>query len=283
MKELITTKKVTLFIFSYDYADFLDSCLETCKRELDEKISWVVVETGKTENTQKIVSHFALKNSMPIDYLRLPPDTSTLRALQILANKFHKEFAILISADDALGIGYGAALRSELLSLDQIPVVVNFSHMICNESLNPIENRHSRWSNKVEMNKFLLSKGNPGNTAGVLLPWKHVQKIFQVSDVPDILIEDYWLWWKLVETTEFKNNLEGRVLYRRHDRSISKAKRNPKYAFSLGYISALPIPMNNSIINKVVGTTLIPRWIIHLHFSVWKHYLSGYIESLRAK
>jgi len=283
VKELITTKKVTLFIFSYDYAEFLESCLESCKRELDDQIGWVVVETGKTENTQKIVSEFELNNGISIDYLRLSPDTSTLRALQILANNFHHEFSVLISADDAFGIGYGDALRSELLSLDQIPVVVNFSHIICDDLLNPIKLRQPHWSTKVKKNKFLLSKGNPGNTAGVLLPWRQVQKLFEEGQVPDILIEDYWLWWKLLDSTKFKNNLNGQVLYRKHRGSISRSKTNRKYAYSLGYISALPIYMNRLMLYKVIGVILIPRWIIRLHFSVWRDYLQGYSESLRAK
>lgn len=281
MKGFQTLGKNTIFIFSYDYAIFLQACLESCKRELSDEFIWVVLETGRTEATRQIVSEFEINNQISIDYRRLAPDTSTLRVLSQLGNTYESEYAVLISADDALGEGYGNALKAELRLSHSKPTVVNFSQTVCNELLQPIDTRKSNWSDHASTNRLRLSFGNPGTTAGVLLPWNQIYPIFLGLEVPDILIEDYWLWWQLIDFASFKNNLDGKVLYRKHSGSISKSTKNSRYAYSLGYSSALPINLNNRIDYKLIALFLIPRWGRRIHFTVWKFYVKGYLACLR--
>ena len=281
MKGFQKLGKNTLFIFSYDYAIFLKACLESCKRELTDEFVWVVLETGKTEATRQVVSEFEINNQISIDYRRLAPDTSTLRVLSQLGNTYKSEYAVLISADDALGESYGNALRAEMKFSHSKPTVVNFSHTICNELLLPIDSRKSNWSDQISTNKLRLSFGNPANTAGVLLPWNQIRHIFYDLEVPDILIEDYWLWWQLIEFASFRNNSNGEVLYRKHSGSISNSSKNPRYAYSLGYTSALPLNLNSRIVYKLIALFLIPRWGRRVHFTVWRSYVQGYLACLR--
>jgi glycosyltransferase involved in cell wall biosynthesis len=272
--------RLVLFVFSYDYANFLQECLDSCLRELGRDFQWVLVETGDTESTKLIASEFAAKNQVKIDYLKLEK-TSTLIAVLKLSKIYSQKHAILLSADDLLGENYGDQVRFELAQVYNKPTIVNFQHIICDDRLNPLSMRIPKWSSTIYANQRRLTIGNPGNTAGALLPWEFVSNTLTKDKIPSILIEDYWLWWQSVEECDFKNNTLGTVLYRKHAASTTSASRNSHYAFSLGYVSALPCYMNKNVLNRLLGLFLIFRWGRHLHYSVWDSYRKGYIESFR--
>lgn len=272
--------KLVLFVLSYDYANYLQECFNSCLRELGREFQWVLIETGDTESTKQISSEFAVRNQVKIDYLKLDK-TSTSVTLLKLSKIYKQKYAILLSADDLLGENYGNQVRFELSQVYKRPTIVNFQHIICDEHLNPLRIRIPKWSSSINANQFRLTIGNPGNTAGALLPWDSVSKTLTKDKIPSILIEDYWLWWQSVEECDFKNNTEGTVLYRKHSASTTSASRNSHYAFSLGYVSALPCYMNKNVLYRLMGLFLIFRWGRHLHYSVWDSYRRGYIESFR--
>jgi hypothetical protein len=272
--------RLVLFVFSYDYANFLQECLDSCLRELGGDFQWVLVETGVTESTKLIASDFGTRYQVKIDYIKFEK-TSTLIAVLKLSKIYKQKYAILLSADDLLGKNYGDQVRLELEQDYKKPTIVNFQHIICDERLNPLRIRIPRWSSTINANRRRLTIGNPGNTAGALLPWESVSNTLAKGTIPSILIEDYWLWWQSVEECEFKNNTQGTVLYRKHSASTTRASRNSHYAFSLGYVSALPCYMNKKLLYRLMGLFLIFRWGRHLHYSVWDSYRKGYIESLR--
>jgi hypothetical protein len=272
--------RLVLFVFSYDYANFLQECLESCLRELGRDFHWVLVETGVTESTKLITRDFGTRNQVAIDYIKFEK-TSTLTAVLKLSKIYKQKHAIILSADDLLGENYGDQVRLELEQVHKKPTIVNFRHIICDEHLNPLRIRIPNWSSTIKANRRRLTIGNPGNTAGALLPWEFVSNILTKGTIPSILIEDYWLWWQSVGECEFKNNVQGTVLYRKHSTSISRASRNSQYAYSLGYVSAIPCYMNKSVLYRFMGVSLILRWGRHLHFSVWDSYHKGYIESFR--
>jgi glycosyltransferase involved in cell wall biosynthesis len=271
---------LVLFVFSYDYADFLQECLDSCLRELGRDIQWVLVETGVTESTKLIASDFGTRNQVDIDYIKFEK-TSTLIAVLELSKIYKQKHAILLSADDLLGENYGNQIRFELGQEYKNPTIVNFRHIICDERLNPLRIRIPSWSATIKANKRRLTIGNPGNTAGALLPWGSVSSTLAKEKIPPILIEDYWLWWQSVGKCDFKNNTQGEVLYRKHAASTTSANRNSHYAFSLGYVSALPCYMNKNVFYRFMGLFLIFRWGRHLHYSVWDSYRRGYFESFR--
>jgi glycosyltransferase involved in cell wall biosynthesis len=272
--------RLVLFVFSYDYSNFLQECLDSCLRELGRDFQWVLVETGYTEATKLIASEFAARNQVKIDYLKLEK-TSTLIAVLKLSKIYRQKHAILLSADDLLGENYGDQVRFELAQVYKKPTIVNFQHIICDDRLNPLSMRIPKWSSTINANQLRLTIGNPGNTAGALLPWESVSNTLTKDKIPSILIEDFWLWWQSVEECDFKNNTQGTVLYRKHAASTTSASRNSHYAFSLGYVSALPCYMNKNVLNRLLGLFLIFRWGRHLHYSVWDSYRKGYIESFR--
>ena len=120
---------LVLFVFSYDYAGFLQECLDSCLRELGTDFQWVLIETGDTESTKLIASDFAAKNQVKIDYLKLEK-TTTLIAVLKLSKIYKQKHAILLSADDLLGENYGDQVRFELAQVYEKPTIVNFQHIV---------------------------------------------------------------------------------------------------------------------------------------------------------
>ena len=275
-------RQLVIFIFSYDYANYIDECLNSCLRELGRDAVWVVVETGTTDLTRRMASEFGLANQLNIEYLKFE-NTPTLKVVSFLSELFHQKYAIFLSADDSLGANYGEQVKSEIDMNYIRPTIVNFQHIVCDENLSPLKIRNPKWSTSIKTNKRNLSKSNPGNTAGVLLPWGVLSYHLSNGKIPAILIEDYWLWWRCVDICDFKNNLEGMVHYRKHSTSTSNASRSHDYAYSLGYVSALPCYMNSNITYRFLGLSLILRWGRHLHYSVWGSFGKGFIESFRER
>ncbi len=207
-----------------------------------------------------------------------PRDTKTLTVLKSLEDSLNSQFIVLLSSDDLFAPGYGNALLSILDDLKGDPVI-NFSLIETNSLLEPVRLHKPRWTNTVNGNKRILSIMNPGTAAGSVIPFKKLKTLEAWKSVPPILIEDYWLWWALIEHVPFVNVLNANAIYRKHGSNISGAKRNRKYAYSLGFAAGLPHSMNNSQLNRVLSLFLIPRWGRHLAPSTWSNFFRGFLDS----
>jgi hypothetical protein len=141
--------------------------------------------------------------------------------------------------------------------------------------------KYPKWTNKTKKNKRLLSYSNPGTAVGAIIPWEILIKNPAWKQPPDIVIEDYWLWWQLIDQVPFVNCEESQVLYRQHRNNTMKSTKNKDYAYSLGYVSALPNIRATNFFSTFLSYFLIPRWIRHLNISVWKEYYAGYIVAKR--
>lgn len=211
-----------------------------------------------------------------------PRDTKTLTVLKSLEDSINSQFVLLLSSDDLFAPGYGGALLLTLVELKE-DAVLNFSLVETNSILEPIRLHKPRWTNSVRKNKRKLSIMNPGTAAGSVVPFKKMKTLEIWKSVPPILIEDYWLWWALIEHVPFVNVLNANAIYRKHGNNISGAKRNREYAYSLGFAAGLPHSMNNSRLNRVLSLFLIPRWGRHLAASTWSEFFRGYFDSLKKR
>jgi hypothetical protein len=187
-----------------------------------------------------------------------------------------------LSSDDLFAPGYGPALLSILGELKE-DAVINFSLIETNSLLEPVRLHLPRWTNSVNRNKRRLSFMNPGTAAGSVVPFKKLKTLEIWKSVPPILIEDYWLWWALVEHVPFINVGNANAIYRKHGSNISGAKRNPDYAYSLGFAAGLPRSMNNSKLNRALSLLLVPRWGRHLAALTWSEFLHGFLDSSKKR
>ncbi len=269
---------LTLILFSRDHLPFVDQCLDSIHREFRNSLKILNVDVGSIDGTEKRIVQRAQELGLSLTQELRPRDTKTLTVLKSLEDSINSQFAVLLSSDDLFAPGYGSALHLTIRELKE-DAVVNFSLIETDALLEPVCVHVPRWTENVDRNKRRLSIMNPGTAAGSIVPFKKLKTLEIWKSVPPILIEDYWLWWALVEHVPFVNVGNANAIYRKHGSNISGAKRNPEYAYSLGFVTGLPRVVNNSRLNRCLSLILIPRWGRHLAPSVWGYFLRGYHES----
>jgi len=275
-----TLADCTIIVLSKNHESYLLDCLTSINRELSD-VKILCADIGSIDESselgQKICKNLGLKST----HIQLDENTRTLTALKSLEKLVSTNYVILLSADDAFGIGYREALI-KLLKANTEYSVINFPSLLTDENLKPLHLRVPKWTGRVQENRRRLSYSNPGTAPGVVIPWKILINSDSWKQPPNIVIEDYWIWWQLISLVPFITAQESHVLYRQHEHNISKARRNIDYAYSLGYVTALPNYKSNNYKNRLLSLVLIPRWLRHLNIAIWREYLSGYQESKKS-
>ena len=274
-----TIDEITIVVFSRNHENFISDCLHSIHRELpDAKI--VCVDTGSTElchELGKLIAKDLVLNSV---HIKLNVNTKTLSALKNLEKYISTNNIILLSADDAFGQNYRSALI-DLFKKNPKGAVFNFASVITDQNLTPLYSRKPQWSEQHDKNRRKLSYSNPGTAPGAVIPWANLVSSPAWREPPEIIIEDYWIWWQLIDLVPFVNCNESSVLYRQHQDNISKASKNEDYAYSLGYVTAIPNIKASSIFHKLISATLIFRWVRHVNIIVWHKFIVGYFEAKR--
>jgi hypothetical protein len=253
--------------------------LHSVHRELpDAKI--VIADTSSKKECHELGKSIADDLKLSSVHLKLNENNKTLSVLKKLEKYISTKYIVLLSADDALGRNYRNALIN-LFKTNAEDAVVNFTSMITDQNLKPLRSREPQWSELNRENRRKLSYSNPGTAPGALIPWTVLISSPAWREPPSIIIEDYWIWWQLIDLVPFMNCYESSVLYRQHQNNISKASKNQDYAYSLGYSSAIPNIRANNICNKFLSLTLIFRWVRHLNFIVWYKFVTGYFDAKR--
>jgi glycosyltransferase involved in cell wall biosynthesis len=274
-----TINKITVVILSRNHEKFISDCLHSVHRELpDARI--VISDTSSTNKCHDLGKSIVEALKLNAMHIKLNKNTKTLSALKNLEKYICTKYIVLLSADDALGGNYRNALIS-LLKTGANSAVFNFTSVITDQNLKPLRSRKPQWSEQNKKNKRKLSYSNPGTAPGALIPWTVLSSSPAWKEPPAIVIEDYWIWWQLIDLVPFVNCFESNVLYRQHLDNISKASKNEDYAYSLGYTTAIPNIKAINLFNKFLSLTLIFRWIRHLNFIVWCKFFAGYFESKR--
>lgn len=275
-----TINEITVVVFSRNHEAFIADCLNSIYRELpDSKI--VCVDTGLTDQCHEFSKLIAKDLKLNSVHIKLNVGTKTLSALKIIEKQISTNNIILLSADDAFGQNYRSALIN-LFKKNPKGTVFNFTSVITDQNLKPIYSRKPQWSEQSIKNRGKLSYSNPGTAPGAVIPWTKLISSPTWRNPPEIIIEDYWIWWQLIDLVPFVNCTESNVLYRQHQDNVSKAGKNEDYAYSLGYVTAIPNIKANSIFHKLMSFTLIFRWIRHLNIIVWHKFMGGYFAAMRS-
>lgn len=272
-----TLTDCTIIVLSKNHESFLSDCLTSIHRELHD-VKVLCADIGSIDESFKLGQEICKKLELKSTHLQLDTNTRTLTALKNLEKFVSTNYVILLSADDAFGVGYREALI-KLFKANTEYSVINFPSLLTDEDLKPLHIRIPRWTGSVKENRKRLSYSNPGTAPGAVIPWKILINSESWKQPANIVVEDYWIWWQLISLVPFITAQESHVLYRQHQLNISKASRSIEYAYSLGYVSALPTYKSNNYKNRLLSFVLIPRWLRHLNISVWRNYLSGYLDS----
>ena len=271
--------QITLVVLSRNHEKFILDCLKSVSRELSE-IKILIADIGSNDNSFILSKEISKELKLNTIHIQLSENTRTLIALKSLESCIKTKYIILLSADDALGGDYANALV-QIMKTNPEDKVINFTSILTDQNLKPLHLKYPKWSDRSQKNRKLLSYSNPGTAPGALIPWEILINSPKWKQPPNIIIEDYWLWWQLVDHVPFIVSQESNVLYRQHEKNISKASKNTDYAYSLGYVSAIPQIKATNIWLKLLSILIIPRWIRHLNLLVWKEYISGYYAAIR--
>jgi glycosyltransferase involved in cell wall biosynthesis len=264
----------TIVILTRNHEDFIQDCLQSVFRELSEA-NVLFADIGSVDKSFTQGKEIAKKLNLKSTHIQFNENTRTLTVLKALEGYIDSKYIILLSADDALGENY----RNSLLQIfEKSPEykVINFISLLTDQDLNPLYFKHPKWTYKITENKRSLSYSNPGTAPGAVIPWEILIKTPTWKQPPDIIIEDYWIWWQLIEQVPFVICDDAYVLYRQHQNNISKNTKDPAYAYSLGYVTALPNIKATNIFHTILSCFLIVRWVRHLSVLVWKEFYIGY-------
>ena len=267
---------LSIILLMRDHESFIEDSLESILREFKSGIPIIIVDVGSVDNGLEIARNILSKHFTFFQIVSLSRNTRTLKVLEEIQNKIKSKYAVLLSSDDVLGLNYGlVAMKLAKESIENCNY--NFKLVVTDEDLSPQKLQNPKWLKRRIFNKLILSIMNPGTAPGALLHWPTVRYVFDNFEVPDILIEDYWLWWHLIKFSNFKNISETTVLYRKHGNNLSKSRFSQEYAFSLGAVSATAWSVNFNPFYGLLSLIFLPRWLKYLHFSMWPFYCKGYI------
>jgi glycosyltransferase involved in cell wall biosynthesis len=271
---------LTVLLLIRNHERFVEDCAYSISEELNSDTPIIVVDSGSTDQSIRKLLEYLCDWSGGVQVIYSKGNISTLENVVLGVSEIRSSHFILLSGDDVLGEEYGNSLYSALNTDLEHKTIYNFSQFICDEDLKPLRRRSPRWDSQQKTNLRLLSICNPGTAPGSVIPINLVRNIVSGEDIPNTLIEDYWLWWKLVYIADFKNIDTGQVYYRIHPASLSQSSKSKQYAISLGFSAAIPFTSANNVANRLLSIVLIPRWIRHLNFRVWGFFFEGYQKKL---
>lgn len=275
---------LTILVLMRNHEKYVRDCAESIQREFpSEEIGIVVVDAGSSDRSvDKFVDCFINTNKQ-IEIERRSNESFTLENFIIGVKRISSSHFILLSSDDVFGRNYGKVIEEVLHRDKKHKTLYNVNLEICDESLNLIGFRKSRWSKQIARNRINLSIGNPGNAAGAIFPTSITNKKISEKVIPKTLIEDYWLWWALLEDVNFQNIDNAKVLYRRHPGNVTNMRESKRYARSLGSSAAIPLTNSNPLIFKFISLFLVVKWMRHIKLRLWPSFLQAYFSGIHTK
>jgi len=271
----------TMVVLTRNHGDFINDCLSSLDLSLNDKIEILVVDIGSSDNTQKLVSEFALSRKRSIHLLAItdPPFTS-VNALQVATRELTTDFFGIISGDDTVSRTYGSEVEHNIEQFGK-DSVLNFVLSVTDESLSHLRFSKPRWTKVKPYNSALLYFENPGKSPGAVLPVRVLLKSKFMSIDPQCLIEDYPLWLCLNELVAFRKIGSGEVLYRQHSNSLSKSRLSIEFAWSIGYCLGLAESSTQSIIKRMLLRLGKGRWMKQVDPSMRHVVLEGVAAGIR--
>lgn len=272
-------EKYAVLVITRDHEAFIAECLASIVSGINHRTPIVVIDTGSLDKTTENAEVFLANSGCLYRVYKIERGTTTLQALAYYAYLESPNWISLISGDDVFGEGYFEQAGTFMEAYPE--GALGFSKLeVCDSKLSAITERKSAWGLSRDTILKQLQYSNPGNTPGVILPWKKIVQAKLFDSIPPILIEDYWLWWRLFDKFEFKNLNESKVLYRRHESNLTKQSKNKFYAFSLGYCTGLPILHQKRFATHFRNVMLVTRWIRHISPIYWSYFFSGRKKAL---
>jgi hypothetical protein len=246
-------------------------------KEFDTETEIIIADLGSKDRTLKFIAAHTLFRMNRIILMTFGEGTTTLKALSSVLPKIKTDYLIGMSGDDVFDNGFGRAIQNYILPSFEENVMINVTLLHTDEKLIPFKQQKPSWVHSRRINRLKLTLGNPGTGPGAVYPVEKLISVLEDKELNDLLIEDYFIYWKLVDSVNFINLPGARVLYRRHSNALGKQYANPRYSRSIGYLVGLSFSNSNTIIEKFLSVFLFIRWIRHIP----KNNIRSYIEGMK--
>jgi glycosyltransferase involved in cell wall biosynthesis len=268
-------QKVEIYVSVLNHEKYIQDLLHSIWREFGRRCKILLVDLGSTDNTFGSINSFLSRVDLSIEIHRFPPGTTNLEALSFVITKFSGSHFIGMSGDDVLGTGYGESFF-EILGENGCDYVINFRLVHTDSSLNPIREQRPRWSTNRSFQRIQLSLSNPGTGPGTIYPVKILKEHVDWTVASKTLIEDYYVYWSVIDYVKFVNSKKSYVLYRRHDEALSTRLNFNQYVFSIGFSVGVANAKARNTFEKMLNFLLYLRWSRHVSFTKYRWFLKGF-------
>ncbi len=267
--------KVTIFVTTFNHDAYVDQFLDSLGREFNNGTQIIIADLGSQDKTLEVIKKHVLYREGRIALNVYPKDTSTLEALFIELPKVDTEYILGMSGDDVFDYGFGQAIQNFKNYNNREKVMLNMTLVHTDKNLIPFREQKPRWVQNNRINRLKLSFGNPGTGPGAVYPAKELISVLKGQDLHGLLIEDYFIYWHLIDSVKFINLPCAKVLYRRHPDALTKQNSNSDYLRSIGYLVGLSFDKSRNPLEGILSLLLFFRWIRHIPINKLRYFMSG--------
>ena len=267
--------KVTIFASTLNHELYIKQFLDSARREFGLKTKILIADLGSNDRTLTIIREHELFRNETLTVVPYPKGTNTLEALSAELPKIETDYVVGMSGDDVFCPGYGELVEKYELDDLHYKVMVNVTLVHTNEKLVPFKEQLPKWGDSKRLNRLKLSRGNPGTGPGAIYPVAELISALNQRNLSGLLIEDYFIYWHLIEMVRFVTILDAKILYRRHQNALGNQYSNTEYAKSIGFSVGLSLAMSQNPLEFISGCFLFLRWVRHIPRNNLLAYVSG--------
>ena len=268
--------ELTLFVTTFNHENFVGDLLDSIGLEFFPATEISLADLGSSDSTLDVVMAHRLYLNNRIKLRRLSAGTNTLTALSRELSGIKTKYVLGMSGDDVFFSGFGEIIRNFSVENQSNSVMINVALVHTDEQLVPFKFQNSRWSDFNWWNRYKLNLGNPGTGPGAIYPVRELRSALQKKDLAGLLIEDYFIYWQLVDNVRFINLPSAKILYRRHPNALGKQYLNPDYAKSIGFSVGLAFNNSRNVLGNLLSVFLFFRWVRHIPLKNLRSFFVGY-------
>jgi glycosyltransferase involved in cell wall biosynthesis len=273
-KEVIL--EVTVFVTTFNHENYVCDLLDSIELEFLPGTNIIFADLGSSDATLDLIMGHRLYLDNRVKLVSLSLGTSTLTALSRELSGIETRYVVGMSGDDVFYSGYGEIIRNLSVEQESQSVMINVTLIHTDENLLPFKVQRSRWSDFSRWNRYKLNFGNPGTGPGAIYPVSELATVLQKRELAGLLIEDYFIYWQLVDHVKFINLPSAKILYRRHPKALGKQYLNPDYAKSIGFSVGLAFNNSGNALGNLLSVFLFLRWMRHIPLKNLSIFLVGF-------
>lgn len=260
---------------TFNHENYLGDLLDSIELEFYPDTEIILADLGSSDSTLDVVMGHRLYLNNRIKLVPLRAGTNTLTALSRELSGIKTKYVLGMSGDDVFFSGFGEIIRNLSVENQSQSVMINVTLVHTDENLVPFKFQESRWSHFNRWNRYKLNFGNPGTGPGAIYPVKELASALQKKHLAGLLIEDYFIYWQLVDKVRFINLPSAKILYRRHLKALGTQYLNPDYAKSIGFSVGLAFNNSRNALGNLLSVFLFFRWIRHIPLKNLRSFFIG--------